>query len=191
MISQLPEWNLVGFFDDDNNAGLHSKEGRILGKVDDVNDLPTITSLAIAISNSTVRQKIALSLHERFDLPCLIHPSANEGHADNYFGKGVIVTAGVIFTTNIHVGDFSIINLLSTIGHDSLLSMFTSIMPQCSISGNVKLGSRCFIGAGARILQGVSLGDDCIVGAGAVVTKSFSASSRLMGVPARQDDQTI
>lgn len=184
MINQLPEWNLVGFFDDDNTAGLHSKEVRILGKVDDAKDLPTTTSFAIAISNATVRQKIASSLHEKFDLPCLIHPSANKGHADNYFGKGVIITAGVIVTTNIHVGDFTIINLLSTIGHDSFLSPFTSIMPQCSISGNVKLGSRCFIGAGARILQGVSLGDDCVVGAGAVVTKNFPAKSKLIGIPA-------
>jgi acetyltransferase-like isoleucine patch superfamily enzyme len=59
-------------------------------------------------------------------------------------------------------------------------------MPQCSISGNVTLGERCFVGAGARVLQSISLGNDCVVGAGAVVTKSFGTGAKLVGVPAKE-----
>jgi acetyltransferase-like isoleucine patch superfamily enzyme len=48
----------------------------------------------------------------------------------------------------------------------------------------VRIGKRCWIGANAVILPGVVLGDDVTVGAGAVVTKSFPAKARVVGVPA-------
>jgi maltose O-acetyltransferase len=50
--------------------------------------------------------------------------------------------------------------------------------------GHVRIGSRCWVGAGAIILKDVDLGDGCVVGAGAVVTKSFPAGSVIAGVPA-------
>ncbi len=51
-----------------------------------------------------------------------------------------------------------------------------------------------WIGAGARILDGVTLGKGCVIGAGAVVTKSTRANGIYVGVPAkwigqRGDDQ--
>ncbi|WP_287131179.1 gamma carbonic anhydrase family protein [Candidatus Cyanaurora vandensis] len=47
------------------------------------------------------------------------------------------------------------------------------------------VGTGSLIGIGAILLSGVTLGEGCIVAAGAVVTKSASAHSLLMGVPAR------
>lgn len=46
------------------------------------------------------------------------------------------------------------------------------------------IGKNCWIGANAVILPGVILGDNVIVAAGAVVTKSFSDSMIIGGVPA-------
>lgn len=50
---------------------------------------------------------------------------------------------------------------------------------------SIEIGSHCWIGANAVILPGVTLGNHSVVGAGAVVTRSFSAGSVLVGVPAR------
>jgi len=57
-------------------------------------------------------------------------------------------------------------------------------MPGCSISGKVQIGERSQVGTGARILQNISIGAQSVVGAGAVVTKSFPANSKLIGIPA-------
>jgi hypothetical protein len=49
----------------------------------------------------------------------------------------------------------------------------------------IKVGDGCWIGAAAKILDGVTLGPNCIVAAGAVVTKSFDAFSIIGGNPAK------
>lgn len=50
----------------------------------------------------------------------------------------------------------------------------------------IRIGSDCWIGAKATILDGVELGDGCIIAAGAVVTAGkYPAKSILGGVPAR------
>lgn len=49
----------------------------------------------------------------------------------------------------------------------------------------IRVGDDCWIGAGAKVLDGVALGAGCIVAAGAVVTKSVPAASVVAGVPGR------
>lgn len=51
--------------------------------------------------------------------------------------------------------------------------------------GRIKIGSNCFIGAGAIIMPGVRIGNDCVIGAGSVVTRSVPDGSVVVGSPAR------
>ncbi|HMO61645.1 MAG TPA: acyltransferase [Ferruginibacter sp.] len=54
------------------------------------------------------------------------------------------------------------------------------------IPSPVKIGSYCWLGAGAKIMPGVVLGDFTIVAAGAVVTKSFEKGYCVLGgIPAK------
>lgn len=187
MVNQIRSWNLLGFYDDQLELGTIIEGKPVLGKVSLLNENHLELAVVIAIADPTTRQRIAFSLsNKKLSFPSIFHPTALSGHMSNSFGKGCIITAGVILTTGITIGDFVIVNLATTIGHDTHIGDFTSIMPQCSISGNVKLGKKCFLGSGTRILQGLTLGDNSIVGAGAVVTKSFAANSKLIGIPAKR-----
>jgi acetyltransferase-like isoleucine patch superfamily enzyme len=49
----------------------------------------------------------------------------------------------------------------------------------------IQIGEDCWIGAGARILDGVVVGNGSVVGAGAVVTRSIPGLAIAVGVPAR------
>jgi maltose O-acetyltransferase len=50
---------------------------------------------------------------------------------------------------------------------------------------DIRVGSGCFIGAGAIVLGKVAIGDHVIVAAGAVVTKDLPSGCFAAGVPAR------
>jgi sugar O-acyltransferase (sialic acid O-acetyltransferase NeuD family) len=179
------QWNINGFFDDGLDRNTKVDNWIVLGGMLEANSCNKKLALVLAIADSHVRFKLAAQLiNPQLNFPTLIHPSCNAGSEQNKFGKGVLLTANVVLTTNVILEDFVIINLATTIGHDVTIGKCSSVMPGCSISGNVKIGERTQVGTGARFLQNISIGTDSIVGAGAVVTKSFPANSKLIGVPA-------
>jgi len=49
----------------------------------------------------------------------------------------------------------------------------------------IRVEDDVWIGAGARILDGVTIGRGCVIGAGAVVTKSTRANGIYVGAPAK------
>jgi acetyltransferase-like isoleucine patch superfamily enzyme len=103
----------------------------------------------------------------------------------------------------VQIGDYNNIRPAECsvrIGSRVLFSQFVSVLatnhlvePDGRISWHeidpskqdVTIEDDCWIGAHAVILAGVTVAERTIVGAGAVVTKSFPAGSRLVGVPAR------
>jgi carbonic anhydrase/acetyltransferase-like protein (isoleucine patch superfamily) len=80
-----------------------------------------------------------------------------------------------------------------TIGHATGGVSQTTIGEQCTIGHRVILhgctvGSRCLVGMGSILLDGVELAEDCFVAAGSLVTpgKKFEARSFIMGSPAKR-----
>ena len=148
----------------------------------------------IGIGDNHVREKVARRFQDKLRFATLIHPSATfgTGQRDEIEARsGVIVCAGVRFTNNIRVGDFSIFNLNATIGHDVIVDEFVNVAPGACISGNVHLGSHCWIGTGAAVNQGTNdtkllVGAGTVVGSGAVVVKDCDESAVYVGIPARR-----
>ena len=111
----------------------------------------------IGIGDNTLRQKVAQRYASQLEFINLLHPSASFGRGQKALieaRRGVIVCAGVRFTNNIQVGDFSIFNLNVTVGHDVIVDDFANVSPGANISGNVHIGSRCWVGTGSALNQG-------------------------------------
>jgi len=192
MIRQInslsPTWDVIGFFDD----GLQKGDGvdglPVLGNIADLNCYREELSLCIAVADPFLRYNLTKKITNAIvNYPVIVHPASIIGDpARNKLGRGSIITAGVILTTGIELGEFCLINLSSTVGHDVKLGNCCTVMPACSISGNVSIGSCCVLGTGSRIIQGINIGENCVVGAGSVVTKSFGSNLKILGVPARR-----
>jgi sugar O-acyltransferase (sialic acid O-acetyltransferase NeuD family) len=181
------KWNIVGFFDDGLPKGTEVDGLRILGGLSELNKIGEKLSVVITLAEPLLRKKIVAGIvNSNVDFPVLKHPHNFLGDdATNQFGRGCIIAAGNIFTTNIRLEEFVIINLACTIGHDVRIGSFSTLMPGCSISGNVKIGDSTLIGSGARILQNIAIGRECKVGAGAVVISDSENNVTLVGVPAK------
>lgn len=182
-----PEWNVLGFFDDGYEKGLIINGYPTLGTVDDLNRWKTEIAVAICIGNPVVKKKVFNKIHNpRVSFPTLLHPSVWIG--DNNFvemGKGCIVCAGNLITTNVRIGDFVILNLGCTVGHDTVIHDYAAFMPSVNISGEVVIGEGVYVGTGAKIINQLEIGEYAIVGAGAVVSKSLPSHCTAVGVPAK------
>jgi UDP-3-O-[3-hydroxymyristoyl] glucosamine N-acyltransferase len=51
----------------------------------------------------------------------------------------------------------------ASIGHDTCIGNFSSLLPGSRISGNATVGKRSMIGSNAFVASGVKVGDDCRV----------------------------
>jgi len=72
------------------------------------------------------------------------------------------------------------------IGQSAVVGDGTLILQQVTLGGGfVRVGARCRLGAGAKILGNIELGDDVVVAANAVVNKSYESNVLLGGVPAK------
>ena len=167
-----------------------TKDVMLESEIDRFRDMPYV----IGVGEGAVRRMIVTRYAGKVSFINLIHPNATFGCLQREqveCRQGVIVCAGVRFTSNISIGNFTIFNLNSTISHDSIIGEFATICPQACILGNVEVKSGAWIGAGAIINQGTNeskrvIGANSVIGSGAVVLEDCDANSVYVGIPARK-----
>ncbi len=182
-----PTWNIVGFFDDGYEKGEMFNGFPNLGKVEDLNEWKTPLSLTLAIGSPIIKKKVLDRItNPLIDYPTLIHPSVWIGDKEFVeIGKGCILCAGVMVTTNALIKNFVILNLQCTVGHDTIINDYAAFMPAVNISGEVTIGEGVYVGTGAKIINQLEIGEYTIIGAGAVVAKTIPAHCTAVGVPAQ------
>jgi sugar O-acyltransferase (sialic acid O-acetyltransferase NeuD family) len=186
IIRSLPEWNILGFVDDEREVNSEIQGYSVLGNINFLNKISSLIYVIIALGDPKVKERLSAFLtnsHIRF--PIIIHPSAVIQHITSVqIGIGSVICAGVILTTDIRIGNHVLININSTVGHDCSLEDFCSVMPGVNIAGGVKIGKKVLVGSGSNIINKVSLGDESTVGMGSVVTKNVAQGAVVAGVPA-------
>jgi sugar O-acyltransferase (sialic acid O-acetyltransferase NeuD family) len=186
LIAALPEWNVGGFYDDGIPAGTIVRHLPVLGGVRELQQREGRTAVVIALGDPSLKTRVAETLRNLpVDFPALVHPSALlQDPGSIRLSPGVVVTAGCILTTSITVGRHALLNLHVTVGHDTEIGDFSSIMPGVNLAGKVTVGTGVLIGSGANILNNIRLGDRSRIGAGAVVLRDTPPDTTSVGVPA-------
>ncbi len=183
------QYSLLGYIDDgkvpnDKVNGLY-----VLGGMDWLLAQTQTLCVVFGIGQPAVCRKLYERLKHKNNLsyPNIIHPHARI-HAPPFvsMGQGNVICDASILTTNISMGDFNLINLSCTIGHDAVLGSFCSIMPGVNISGGAQLKNGVYVGTGAKLIKATTLGKDSIVGAGSVVNTDVPDGKTYAGVPAKE-----
>lgn len=170
----------------------HFKAVRVIREADFFKKYVGVNLIAyIAIGSPSVRHKLInkiLSWNSSVIFPNIIDPSAivdiDEGNI--FLGKGIVICAGCILTSDITINDFVHINLDCTIGHDVKIDSFTTISPGCHVSGNVNIGKGVFCGTSAVILEEISIESGVKLGAATVVINNILEKGTYVGIPAKK-----
>jgi sugar O-acyltransferase (sialic acid O-acetyltransferase NeuD family) len=161
---------------------------RLLGDFNWLDGNDQIDALVFGIASPGVKLRLAPELESRFPhlrWPSLIHPTVLYDKPSARVGRGVVVCAHTVATVNVELEDFSMVNLLCTVGHETRIGRGAVVNPTVNLSGGVKIGCGAFIGVGAKVLQYVSVGEHATVGAGSVVLKDVEPYASVFGIPAK------
>lgn len=180
------KYQFLGYYDDVLLKGTLINNNKILGSVEDLLSIDYKINVAIAIGSPNLKLQIIEKLiNPNIIFPTLIHPSTIIGSDSVNIGKGCIICAGTIITCNIEIKDFVILNLMCSVGHDTIIKSYSSFMPSVNISGEVVIHEEVYVGTGAKIINQLEIGKKTIVGAGAVVSKSLPENCTAVGIPAK------
>ena len=180
-----PEWNILGFIDDNAELTGTSVSGyTVLGTTAAAVEYPEAYYIC-AIGNAKARRIVAEKVlsYAPVKFATLIDPACI--HSDKVdFGEGCVVCAYTYITVDIKIGNHVYIGANCTVGHDAVVDDFVTLYPSVTLSGNTHIASGCELGTGSQIIQGLTVEKNTIVGAGSAVIRNLPSDCTAVGVPA-------
>lgn len=146
---------------------------------------PELHSVMVGIGDPISKKKIVESLPINTEYWSWVSPYAILLGDDIKIGDGTFISAGVILTCNIVIGNHVLLNISSTVSHDGIIGDYSTISPSANICGNVTIGECCYIGANAVIKEKIKISDNVTVGLNAGVVSNLNKSGVYIGTPAK------
>lgn len=164
-----PTWNLLGYIDE--NSEIHGKElngYKVLGGLEVLEKLEEKPYVVVAIANCSVKKSIVTKLGEKYNFATIIYPTVKVSKFIQ-IGQGTIIYPGVILTVNTKIGNHVLISGNCTIGHDTVIGDYSSVLWGSNFSGYDTVGESCFIGVGSKVIQGIDISKENKISAGITV----------------------
>ncbi|MCX7121209.1 MAG: acetyltransferase [Gammaproteobacteria bacterium] len=143
--------------------------------------------LTVAIGNSRIRKKVVNQIaglcHPRY--ATIIHPTAILSGKKIVISAGAVLFPHVCLTENIAIGEHTILNVKSSVSHDSTIGNFVTLNPNATICGACVIHDGVEIGASATVIQEITIQSGALIGAGAVILNALNANYIYVGVPAK------
>jgi len=179
----FPEWNILGYITADEGSSLLTYP--ILGDDDWLLNSGRELYAVCSVGNADLREKIISKYKgSKIKFPPIVSRSAIVPEQTK-IGEGTVICAGTIVTVNVEIGDFCIINLDCTIGHEAKLGAFTTLYPSVNVSGGVTIGRNSELGTGSAVIHSINIGEHVILGACAAVVRDIPEWTTAVGIPAK------
>tara|TARA_R110002072_G_scaffold3834_2_gene27468 strand:+ start:1206 stop:1787 length:582 start_codon:yes stop_codon:yes gene_type:complete len=147
---------------------------------------PLEYEILVAIANPREREEIVNRLPPKTEFTTFIHPTALiSQNFDVIIGEGSFIGANSIITTNVTLGNHSILNRGNHIGHDCTIGKYLSMMPGSIISGNVIMGNNVYLGTNSSVKEKLFINDDVTIGLNSGVVKNITRQGTYVGTPAK------
>lgn len=178
-------WQVHGYFDDFRPAGTLVLGLPVLGKVAEVQQLPSQCWIFVAIGDNARRRELfELCKTWKRSMATLVDPSAQLDETVTV-GDGTVIMPGVVVNVDSQIGSNCILNTSCSVDHDGQIASHAHLCPGVHLAGTVSVGEGCMLGTGTSVIPGIKIGARTVVGAGAVVVRDLGADQLVVGVPAR------
>jgi sugar O-acyltransferase (sialic acid O-acetyltransferase NeuD family) len=114
--------------------------------------------------------------------PALIHPQAYV-HPSAGIAAGCAIYPGACISHSTVLEECVSVLFQCSVGHDVRLGALSTLSPAVAISGNVTVGPRVFFGTNCAVRQGVTIGEGCRVGMGSILVEDLPAHTNALTNP--------
>lgn len=178
------DWEMGGFLDANPRAlDAFQPELPILGDPETWNPSPD-ELFVCGIGTPAIKLPLCRRLLEKGGrFLTLVHPTARIGPRCR-IGTGCVLCPGAILTCDVTLGDFVMLNLHATAGHDAVMGDGCTLSAHADATGWVRLGEGVFMGSHAAAIPKTRVADWAVIGAGSVAMKQVPARTTVFGMPA-------
>ncbi|WP_206215123.1 acetyltransferase [Adlercreutzia sp. ZJ138] len=182
-----PQYELLGFVDDspfDDHAQIGGYP--VLGDTDWLIAHRDEVVCTCCIGNAGVKAKIQERLSQQgVKFESLIAADVDVPSSTS-IGPGCVIYPEVGLSVDCQIGAGVLLNSRTTVGHDSTIGDYSSVMTGTGISGSCHIGREVNIGGHAFLIPGRRIGDRATVAAGSVVFSHVKAGTTVLGNPAKR-----
>jgi sugar O-acyltransferase (sialic acid O-acetyltransferase NeuD family) len=180
-------YELIGFLDDNPQKIGQTVFGvEVIGNSQKIRDFdPSDIAVAVGIAYPAIRKKIYDSLGlAAYDCPSFVSKNAWISNQVS-IGKGSIIYPGVSVNHESEIGDFVIMNMNCAIGHNCIISSFSTLAPGVNFAGFTYVEEAVDIGIGVATRQRARIGQGAVIGGQSMIVGDIPPYAKAYGVPAR------
>lgn len=183
-------YEIAGFFNDFMKVGETVDGSPILGGVDDVlgayqKGIFHELMIGVGYKHFAVRKSVFLRFRGQVPYATIIHKDVSIALSCR-IGMGTFILPGCVLDNNASLGENVLVNVGSTIAHDTTVGDHSFLSPRVAVAGFVRIGECCNIGINATIIDNITIADNVQIGGGAVVISDLPEKGVYVGNPARR-----
>ncbi|WP_268988948.1 NeuD/PglB/VioB family sugar acetyltransferase [Xanthomonas albilineans] len=176
------DWDIKGFLDS-RSALAATSLWPIVGDPDSYAPVPG-DLFVCALGDPAARRRYSQPLLARGADFMVLRPRLREA-SPTPIGRGSLFEVGVSIGADSRIGEFVTILATTIIGHDVVIGDYVQIGNFVFVGGGVTIGSDVVIHPHSTLIPGITIGDGAVIGAGSVVVKDVPPQVTVAGNPAR------
>ena len=179
------QYKIKGFLDD--NPKILDNYNMDIGIIGDLDgyEIEKQDRFVFAIGDIDVKKRLVTRLKKKgAKFLTLIHPTAIVANTAK-IGQGVIICPFVIVTDHAQLGDFVMMNIYSSCGHDVKVGSYCILSPYATLNGFVILEDEVFLGTHSTIIPYKKVGYKSKISANSVVMRGVPPNKIVFGVPGK------
>jgi len=179
------QYKIKGFLDD--NPKILDNYNMDIGIIGDLDgyEIEKQDRFVFAIGDIDVKKRLVTRLKKKgAKFLTLIHPTAIVANTAK-IGQGVIICPFVIVTDHAQLGDFVMMNIYSSCGHDVKVGNYCILSPYATLNGFVILEDEVFLGTHSTIIPYKKVGYKSKISANSVVMRGVPPNKIVFGVPGK------